>query len=129
MKINATMIVLPVKNLDKTIQYYQKHFDFQVTEIYPKDVPYYVLLSNEYNHLGFLQSDGFNEDYNKETSINFDIDNIDEVYNYIRSDVNIIEELADADYNRKEFSLLDCNGYQITIGQYINQEQSDKKEK
>ena len=51
MKINATMIVLPVKDIEETIKYYEDNFEFQVSEMWPKENPSYILLSNGYNHL------------------------------------------------------------------------------
>lgn len=119
MKINATMIVLPINDLSKTISYYQDNFNFQVSVLWPEDNPNYILISNGHNHLGFIKSETRNSD-NKEISINFDVDNIDDVYATIKENVNVIDELSDAEYNRKEFSLLDCNGYKVTIGQYID---------
>ena len=124
MKINATMIVLPINDLSKTISYYQDNFNFQVSVLWPEDNPNYILISNGHNHLGFIKSEARNTD-NKEISINFDVDNIDDVYAKIKEKVNIIEKLSNAEYNRKEFSLLDCNGYKITIGQYVNKENSE----
>ena len=124
MKINATMIVLPINDLSKTISYYQDNYNFQVSVLWPEDNPNYILISNGHNHLGFIKSDKQNTD-NKEISINFDVDNIDDVYAKIKENVNIIEKLSNAEYNRKEFSLLDCNGYKITIGQYVNNENSE----
>jgi len=117
MKINATMIVLPIKDLVQTINYYHKNFNFQVSLMWPEDDPNYIILSNGHNYLGFLKSDSPMTN-NDRISINFDVDNIDEVYVKIKGNANVVDELSDAEYNRKEFSLLDCNGYKVTIGQY-----------
>lgn len=123
MKINATMIVLPVKDIEETIKYYEDNFEFQVSEMWPKENPSYILLSNGYNHLGFIKSEILVSN-NEEISINFDVDNIDETYAKIKGNVKVVQELANAEYNRKEFSLLDCNGYKIIIGQYIEKVES-----
>ena len=123
MKINATMIVLPVKDIEETIKYYEDNFEFQVSEMWPKENPSYILLSNGYNHLGFIKSEILVSN-NDEISINFDVDNIDETYAKIKGNVKVVQELANAEYNRKEFSLLDCNGYKIIIGQYIEKVES-----
>ena len=119
MKINATMIVLPINDIVQTINYYHKNFNFQLSMMWPEEDPNYILLSNGNNHLGFIKSDNQMTN-NNSISINFDVDNIDEVYAKIKDNVNVTDELANAEYNRKEFSLLDCNGYKVTIGQYIN---------
>ena len=124
MKINATMIVLPVKDIEETIKYYEDNFEFQVSEMWPKENPSYILLSNGYNHLGFIKSEILVSN-NEEISINFDVDNIDETYAKIKGNVKVVQELANAEYNRKEFSLLDCNGYKIIIGQYIEKAESE----
>ena len=117
MDINATMISLPIKDVDETIEYYFKNFHFEVRVAWPKENPTFILLSNGNNHLGFSLSSQ-STDNNKETSINFDVNKIDEVYKKIKGNVNIVEPLANPEPNRKEFSLLDCNGYKITVGEY-----------
>lgn len=126
MKINATMIVLPVKDLKQTITYYHKNFSFQLSQMWPEENPNFILISNGYNHLGFIKTADMPLKDNQKISINFDVDNIDAVYAKIKENVNIIDELANAEYNRKEFSLLDCNGYKITMGQYIDQNNAEK---
>jgi len=126
MQINATMIVLPVKDINETIKYYHDKFGFTVTEMWPKENPNYALLSNENNHLGFIESSASTEN-NKATSINFDVNNIDDVYTNIKDELEIIDELSTAEYNRKEFSLLDCNGYTVILGQYIDIDETDPK--
>jgi len=119
MDINATMISLPIKDVDETIEYYFKNFHFEIRVAWPKENPTFILLSNENNHLGFSLSTQPIEN-NRETSINFDVNKIDDVYNSIKDSVNIIEPLANPEPNRKEFSLLDCNGYKVTLGEYMH---------
>lgn len=49
----------------------------------------------------------------------FEVDGIDDLYDRIKSRVDLVWELADHEYGRREFTMRDCNGYVLAFGQPI----------
>ena len=48
-----------------------------------------------------------------------EVDGIDELYNRIKTQVDLVFELADHEYGMREFTMRDCNGYVLAFGQPI----------
>lgn len=130
LKISKLAPVFAVKNVQKTAEFYSKHLGFQLTfavpnhdaveEIFENGKEYrYAMLKSGELEIAFQRLDTFQNDIHfaknqpigASVSFYMDVDNIEDLYNRLKSENLEITELKTTWYGVLEFYLKDLNGY------------------
>jgi len=118
---------LMVEDVNKTVQFYQDIlgcFELVITD--PKEGKYdWALMRCEDVEIMFQSRESLSEKVpelkNAEiggTSVTYiEAENVEEIYNWISSNAEVIKELHDTPWGRKEFFIKDCNGYILVFAQ------------
>ncbi len=116
---------LPVRNLDETISFYKEKLGFG-NEWYWGNPPTDAGISRDALNLLFVQNERFVSVINTpehRLEICFFVSNVDGIYKQIISqNIQIIKELRNEPWHVREFSLIDCNGYVLRIGESLANE-------
>ena len=136
LKISKLTPVFAVENVQKTAKFYTKHLDFQLAFAVPKNDAVeetfengkeyrYAMLKSGKLEIAFQRLDTFQNDIHFDknqpigASVSFymDIDNIEDLYNRLKSENLEITELKTTWYGVLEFYLKDLNGYTLGFAQ------------
>lgn len=119
---------LPVKDLRETIKYYKENLGFTEEWLWG-DPPSDAGVSRDGLNLLFVENPEHLAMINTEKhrmEICLFVSNVDVIYHEIRSkNVIILSELKNEPWQVREFSILDCNGYKLRIGEGIESEPLD----
>ena len=136
LKISKLAPVFAVKNVQKSVEFYSKHLGFQlafavpnhdaVEEIFENGKEYrYAMLKSGELEIAFQRLDTFqndiqfakNQPIGASVSFYMDVDNIEDLYNRLKSENLEITELKTTWYGVLEFYLKDLNGYILGFAQ------------
>ena len=136
LKINKLTPVIAVENVQKTAEFYTKHLGFQLAFVVPnheaveqlfengKEYRYAMLKSGEleiaFQRLDTFQNDipfAKNQSIGGSVSFHMDVDNIENLYNRLKSENLEVTELKTTWYGALEFYLKDLNGYILEFTQ------------
>jgi catechol 2,3-dioxygenase-like lactoylglutathione lyase family enzyme len=116
---------LPVRDLHETIQFYKEKLGFH-SEWYWGDPPTDAGIGRDGLNLLFVKNEQFTDLINtaqRRLEICLFVSNVDEVYRELQNQkVEIISALKNEAWNVREFSILDCNGYILRIGEGLENE-------
>jgi uncharacterized glyoxalase superfamily protein PhnB len=116
---------LPVKNLEETIQFYKEKLHF-TDEWYFGTPATDAGIGRDGLNLLFVLNPEYCNVINSDKhrfEICLFVSNVDEIYRDIKSsNVVILTELQTEPWNVREFSILDCNGYILRIGEGLENE-------
>lgn len=119
---------LPVYNLQQTLKFYVDNLGF-TDEWTWGDPPTDAGVSRDGLNLLFILNPEYTALINSERNrfeICLFVSNVDVIYQEMKSKpVQIISELITEPWHVREFSILDCNGYIIRIGEGIESEPLD----
>ena len=122
---------LMVKDVNKTVEFYRDILGFQFVMAVPKsskeicmEIPQdktlaFALMKNGNVEIMFQATESLSEDISAfkgmkigaSISLYFDIDNIAEYHESLKSKAEIVKELHTTWYGGQEFYIRDCNGY------------------
>lgn len=120
-----------VDDVSETIDYYQHILGFSLVHAVPEKGPlHWAMLSADHLSLMFQDKDSIEKElpymqhveHGHSFTLFIEVDDIDEVYNRIKSQVDVVKDLHRTFYDMKEFSFADLNGYVVTIAQEIKAE-------
>ncbi len=116
---------LPVKNLEETIKFYKEKLHF-TDEWYYGTPPTDAGIGRDGLNLLFMLNPEYcgilNNDKNRFEICLF-VSNVDEIFRDLKNNnVTILTELQNEPWNVREFSILDCNGYILRIGEGLENE-------
>jgi len=120
-----------VKNVRETVKFYQDWLGFKLDMAVPvgssvieetisdQHEYVYAMMSRDEVYVMFIEQDSFGADItllkggSPCTSVLFylDVENIDEIYNKLKENVELIRDLETTWYGMREFYIKDCNGY------------------
>jgi len=133
-KLNPNLMVKDVK---KTVEFYQKNLGFQLIMAVPEtqdgilnEIPVdkkvvYALVKNGDVEIMFQAEKSFKEDVPvlKDAQIGasctfyIELENVEDFYNSIKDKVDVVKEIFTTWYGMKEFYIRDNNGYILTIAE------------
>ncbi len=58
-------------------------------------------------------------EHRREVDLYITTDNVDDLYRRLKDRVQVVQDLYDAFYGMREFTIRDCNGFWITFGQSL----------
>jgi len=131
MKFNKLTPNFSVSDVSKSVEFYQDILGFKLCmavqagsttieeKIDPEHEYAYAMVSKDDVCVMFLQSNDFNNDIPELANISqgasvlfyIDLEGIDELYEEIKSQVEITKDLETTWYGMREFYIKDCNGY------------------
>jgi uncharacterized glyoxalase superfamily protein PhnB len=116
------MPMLETKNLRETIEFYTKNLGFECRGLYPNEEnPCWASLWNNDFEIGFGLPNahtGFEKPI-LTGSIYLQVENVEELWQKLKNEVEVVYPLEDFDYGMREFGIRDCNGYVLNLGQNI----------
>lgn len=117
---NSLRPILWTKKFEETITFYRNILDFDLVEVNMEyqwaalkkdDIELMVSAPNgqvSFPAIGFTGSFYFN------------VNNVDEMWNNIKSNVDVCYEIEDFPWNMREFAIYDINGYILQFGEDLN---------
>lgn len=131
-----------VGNVGETVEFYRRHLGFRLVMAVPEsqdgiltEIPeqidiVYALVQNGAVELMFQAEMSLKEDVpafagmkiGASISLYIEVEEIDKMYEAIRSEVEIVKELFTTWYGMKEFYLRDNNGYILCLAERSKQE-------
>ena len=116
---------LPVKNLDQTVEFFKSKLGF-TNEWYWGSPATEAGIGRDGLNLLFVQNTDFVDainNANHRMEICLFVSNVDEIYKQIKlNGVEVLSELRNEPWMVREFSILDCNGYVLRIGEGLENE-------
>lgn len=116
---------LPVKNLEETVSFFRDKLGFS-EEWYWGDPPTDAGIGRDGLNLLFVLNPEYCAMLNSEKqrfTICLFVSNVDEIHKELKQNgVHIISELKNEPYKVQEFSIIDCNGYVLRIGEGFENE-------
>ena len=137
MKFNKLTPNFSVRDVKETVAFYKDLLEFKLEMVVPdgstqietiisEGVEYaYAMMSKNGIYVMFLKEDSFKCDlpllneFPLGASVSFyiEVDDIEEVYNQLKSRVKIAKELETTWYGMQEFYIRDCNGYILAFAE------------
>ena len=122
MAIIGSIPVLYCLSIKQTLSFYQQLLQFVIVNKREKgDELKWVHLMHADTSLMLQSQDGPNTDplhaHPSKIKLYFYVNNINELYHYIKVKYNDVSELVNTDYNMREFWLTDPEGNMVVLGQ------------
>ncbi|WP_421762800.1 VOC family protein [Ekhidna sp.] len=112
-------IILPVKNVKKSAEYYRDQLGFTISFLWQDPPTYAVVNREEAVGIHFAKSDHPVEPTD-EAKLYIFVHDADAVYKeFQNAGVKIIEPINDTDYQMREFVIEDINGFKLVLGKGI----------
>jgi uncharacterized glyoxalase superfamily protein PhnB len=121
MKIKGLVPLLATGNLRQTIEFYERILGFECRGKFPEVNPVWASLWNGDVEIMFSEPNGHAE-FEKPFltgSIYVYVENVDELWERLRNEVEIVYGIENFEYGMREFGIRDCNGYELNLGQNI----------
>lgn len=128
--MKAITLNLAVKDIKKTIKYYQENFNFKVQMLVDESKTIFdTQIKEELNYVwAMIQKDNisimlqsveslkedvgvFFDNIGASLTLYIDVENVDELYLKIKDKVSIYKEIDTTWYGQREFYIKDINGY------------------
>lgn len=111
-----------VSDLQKSIDFYINILGFRLGELYPtKDNPSYApVFIGEYKLMLCLARESNKKFYTNDLGgsglqLFIQVDKVDDIYQKVKSNVEIIDEIETKTWGDREFSIIDPDGYLISF--------------
>lgn len=137
MKLNKLTPNFAVQDIRKTVSYYQNLLGFKLLMAVPEDKSsidseldenktyIYAMMGRDEVDVQFQRLDSIGEDIpplkdvEQGASVSFymGVEDIDQLYQDIRSKVDVVVDLKTTWYGMKEFYIRDCNGYILAFAE------------
>lgn len=124
--LESVATVLLVDDVDKSVEFYEKYFGFQLYRIFPTEgKATLAVVEHKKKYVMFQDKKVFEEkkpEYIGGTispsfSLLIDVDDAKNLYDKLKEDLEIVQELQLMFYGQYEFSVKDLNGYIITFSE------------
>ncbi|MBU2494707.1 MAG: bleomycin resistance family protein [Bacteroidetes bacterium] len=124
-KITANLMV---KSVNETADFYEKYFGFKTTVTVPDsgEFDFAIIIGDEVElMIQKIESLGDDVPYLSNTPIGgsftlfIEVENVEEIYNKIKGNVEILVDLKTTFYGMKEVTIKDLNGYVLTFAEKI----------
>lgn len=121
---------LMVKSVNESAEFYNKHFGFQTVVTVPESGEFdFAILMRDQVELMLQKKESLGTDVpylsNMEIGGSFtlfiEVENVEEIYNKIISEVEILVDLKTTFYGMKEVTIKDLDGYVLTFAERVEQ--------
>jgi predicted enzyme related to lactoylglutathione lyase len=111
MKTRLNHVRINVKDLFKSIEWYENVLGFKTDmKPYPSDKPVYVSFEQDEGAAFSIMVDEGVPSYGR---FNFDVFNVDELWETIKDKVDVVEPLFDTPYGTRKFTIKDPDGNEL----------------
>ena len=113
--------------INDSVEFYTNKLGFELTMSFPETAPFkWIMLSHGEVVVMFQERESFVKelpDYSDSKiggtfGLYISCDNVTELYNNLKSEVDVICKLAKTHYGSSEFTFKDLNGYIITLAEH-----------
>jgi len=99
-----------VRDLNRSIQWYQKVLGFTVAASWPPEKPNYV----HFEHEGGAMFAIMEQDHNPSVArFNFYVDDVDGLWEQVKDKAEVVEELFSTEYGSRKLTILDVDGNEL----------------
>lgn len=123
MKLKALTPILWVANVNASAAFYQKYLDFEVVANVPEEGEWDFALIQSGAVSIMLQSTkneahkAKNQEVSDAIMLYIDVENISDLYEKMKADMPILQEMRETFYGTKEFSVTDSDGYVLSFAE------------
>ena len=127
MNLKALIPNLMVEDVNKTAEYYQKTFGFEIVMTVPDGGVFdFAMLKLDNVTIMFQSMKSFIEalpEYKDQKAggtlfLYFDVENLDKIYNEAKiADAEIVVDINTTFYGTREFTMKDCDGYLLIFAE------------
>jgi lactoylglutathione lyase len=117
---------LMVYNVNDTIDYYETNFNFKLSQTVPDEGQFqWAMVKNNNVNLMFQSIDSLRNDLPQFEELEpgggltlfIEVENLEELYNNVKDNVEVIVDFHKTFYGMNEFSIRDLNGFLVTFAQ------------
>lgn len=127
-KINTLTPNFMAKSVNETISFYEDNFHFKVVMTVPENKKSdlnWAMMTNGKVNLMFQKKENLIEEYpvlaNSASggglTFFIEVEHVEDLYNQLKAKVKIVKELGETFYGTKEFAIVDCNNYILTLAE------------
>jgi len=99
-----------VRDLNRSIQWYQDVLGFKVAASWPPEKPNYV----HFDHEGGAMFAIMEQDHHPSVArFNFYVDDVDGLWEQVKDKGEVVEELFSTEYGSRKFTILDIDGNEL----------------
>lgn len=121
MTIDKLTPILYTNKVSETINFYKENLSFNVVALMPeKGEPEFAILSNRNIELMIQNDSTISLGENKFISLYMDVDNLQKLFDRIKTKAQIIKPIDKTFYGTKEFTCKDNIGNTLTFAEHIN---------
>lgn len=110
MKTRLLHVRANVKDLTRSVQWYEEVLGFTVAATWPPENPNYVHFEHEGGAMFALLE---HENHPTPGRFNFYVDNVDNLWDKLKNKVEVLEELFSTPYGSRKFTILDIDGNEL----------------
>lgn len=117
---------LMVYNVNDTIDYYETYFNFELVQTVPEEGQFqWAMIKSGNVNMMFQTIDSLRNDLPQFEDLEpgggltlfIQVDGVDEIYNNVKDNVEVIVDLHKTFYGMNEFSVRDLNGFLLTFAE------------
>jgi len=113
LKTRLNHIRVNVSDINKSLKWYEEILGFEYDSCWPLENPtYYDFKSNEGVTFSIMEVKG-EKSYGR---FNFNVDEVEELWEKLKDKVEIIESLFDTPWGTKKFTISDLDGNELGFG-------------
>lgn len=113
MKTQLMHVRVNVSNLEESIKWYEDVLGFELDSLYPTENPCYADFNGN-SGATFAIMVGESPTSGR---FNFDVEDVDALWQSIKGKVDIVEELFDTPYGTRKFTIKDIDGIELGFAQ------------
>ncbi|MBC5636108.1 VOC family protein [Ornithinibacillus sp. BX22] len=110
MKTNLSHVRVNVKDLALAIDWYQTNLGLKVAATWPPEKPNYAHFEADSGATFAIMED---KNYPSHGRFNFNVTDVEILWNDVKDKVNVIEELFSTPYGTKKFTISDLDGNEL----------------
>lgn len=110
MKTKLSHVRVNVKDLGTSLKWYKAKLGFKVAGTWPPENPNYAHFESEGGAVFAIMED---VKYPSPGRFNFEVSDVENLWNEIKEDVTVIEELFSTPWGSKKFTICDLDGNEL----------------
>lgn len=114
-------IILPVKDLEQSVNYYKDVLGFSISFLWQDPPTYAVINRDDSVGIHLTESENFETAEEHHPRLYVFVHDPDKLFEeYTQAGADIIESINDTDYQMREFLVRDINGYKLVFGKALS---------
>jgi len=110
MKTKLLHVRANVSNLQRSIRWYEEVLGFKVTDLWPPENPNYAHFEADHGAIFSIME---NEKVPSNGRFNFYVADVDGLWEKLKDQVEVVEELFDTPYGSRKFTIRDLDGNEL----------------